>query len=74
MPSHRSATSLACDRVVQFRKQAQECKHRAAEARDPIDSDAWLKLAEEWLALANANEAARDVQYPPTVNGHPATE
>ena len=62
------------DKVVQFRRQAQDCKDRAAGARDPIDEDAWLKLAEEWLALASANEAARNVQNPPAVNAHPASE
>ena len=62
------------EKVIQFRRQAQDCKDRAAGARDPIDSDAWLKLAEEWLALANANEAARDVQNSPTVNECPASE
>ena len=63
-----------CDKIVQFRRLAQDYKDRAAGARDPIDSDAWLKLAEEWLALANANEAARDVQNSPTVNERPASE
>jgi uncharacterized alpha-E superfamily protein len=61
------------DRVDQFRRQAQDCKDRAAGARDPIDRDAWLKLAEEWLALARSNKAAEDLQNPPTVNGHPAS-
>jgi hypothetical protein len=63
-----------CDKIVQFRRLAQDCKDRAAGARDPIDGDAWLKLAEEWLALANANEVARDVQNSPTVNERPASE
>ena len=62
------------EKVIQFRRQAQDCKDRAAGARDPIDSDAWLKLAEEWLALANANDATRDVQNLPTVNERPACE
>jgi hypothetical protein len=62
------------EKVTQFRRQVQDCKDRAAGARSPIDSDAWLKLAEEWLALANANEAARDVQNSPTVNERPASE
>ena len=53
------------EKVIQFRRQAQDCKDWAAGARDPIDGDAWLKLAEEWLAFARANEAARDVQKPP---------
>ena len=61
------------DKIVQFRRQAQDCKERAAGARDPIDGDAWLKLAEEWLALANANEAD-DVQILPSVNERPASE
>ena len=62
------------DKVVQFRRQAQDCKERAAGARDPIDGDAWLKLAEEWLAFARANEAARDVQKPPAINVHSSSE
>ena len=62
------------DKVVQFRRQAQDCKERAAGARDPIDGDAWLKLAEEWLAFARANEAARDVPKPTAVNAHPSSE
>ena len=62
------------DKVVQFRRQAQDCKDRAAGVRDPIDEDAWLKRAEEWLALASANEAARNVQNPQAVNAHPASE
>ena len=62
------------DKVVQFRRQAQDCKERAAGARDPIDGDAWLKLAEEWLAFARANEAARDVQKPPAINAHSSSE
>lgn len=45
------------EKVIQFRRQAQNCKDRAAVARNPIDSDAWIRLAEEWLTLANASEA-----------------
>jgi hypothetical protein len=59
-------------KVDQFLRQAQDCKDRAAEARDPIDSDAWLKLADEWLALARSNKAAGEVQNRPAVNGRPA--
>lgn len=46
------------DRVDRWRRQAQDCKDRASEARDPIDGDAWLKLAEEWLALASSKEGS----------------
>jgi hypothetical protein len=44
--------------LIRFRQLAQECKDRAAEARSPVDEDAWLTLAADWLALANASEAA----------------
>ena len=62
------------DKGVQFRRQAQDCKERAAGARDPIDEDAWLKLAEECLAFARASEAARDVPKPPAMSLHPSSE
>jgi hypothetical protein len=44
--------------LIRFRQLAQECKERAAEARSPVDENAWLTLAADWLALAKANEAA----------------
>ena len=44
--------------LIRFRQLAQECKDRAAEARSPVDEDAWLTLAADWLALAKASEAA----------------
>ena len=62
------------DKIVQFRRQAQDCKERAAGARDPIDGDAWLKLAEEWLAFARAKEAARDVQKPTAIYANSSSE
>jgi uncharacterized alpha-E superfamily protein len=62
------------EKVIQFRRQSQDCEDRAASARDPIDGDAWLKLAEEWLALARANEVAESAQNPTAaVNGRPAS-
>jgi hypothetical protein len=45
--------------LIRFRQLAQECKDRAAEARCPVDEDAWLTLAADWLALARASEAAQ---------------
>lgn len=43
------------DQVVRFCSLAHDCKDRAIEARDPVDADAWAKLAAEWLALASAS-------------------
>jgi hypothetical protein len=35
-----------------FRKQAEECRQMAAKVISPLDKEAWLKLAEDWLRLA----------------------
>ena len=35
-----------------FRKQADECREQAAKAFSPLDKEAWLRVAEEWLKLA----------------------
>jgi hypothetical protein len=52
--------------LIRFRQLAQECKDRAAEARSPVDEDAWLTLAADWLALAKASEAAEAGHDAPT--------
>ena len=39
---------------------AEVCRDRAAEARNSIDAEAWLKLAEDWLEFARADEQGRD--------------
>jgi hypothetical protein len=43
---------MAEDDATRFRKQAEECRELAAEARSSLDKEAWLRLAEEWLKLA----------------------
>ena len=35
-----------------YRQKAEECWGQAAKAKFPDDEVAWLKLAEEWLQLA----------------------
>ena len=47
-----------------YRKNAEECLNRAAEARKSEDSDAWLLIAEEWLKLAEQFDAKRKVMTP----------
>ena len=42
-----------------YRKHAEECLDRAARARKPEDSDAWLSMAEDWIRLAVESEAER---------------
>jgi hypothetical protein len=37
-----------------FLVQAQECLRQAERARSPLDKEAWLRLAEEWMKLAQA--------------------
>ena len=36
-----------------YRKQAEDCRQMAAKAISPLDKEAWLKLAGDWLRLAD---------------------
>jgi hypothetical protein len=40
------------DDAAQFRKQAEECRQLAAIALKQSDKAFWLRLAEDWLKLA----------------------
>ena len=62
------------DEVVRFCSLAHDCKDRAVEARDLVDVDAWLQLAEEWLALASATLAADDRRNARNASGRSASE
>jgi hypothetical protein len=41
--------------VVRFRAQAEECRQQAERAISPLDKEAWLRLAGEWIKLAQAS-------------------
>jgi hypothetical protein len=47
------------DDSARFRKQAEECRAQAAKAVNPIDKEAWLRLAGEWLKMASSVDARR---------------
>jgi hypothetical protein len=36
-----------------YRKQAEDCRQMAAKAISPLDKEAWLKLAGDWLRLTD---------------------
>ena len=44
------------DDVLRFRKQAEEATGQAAKCISPLDKAAWLRIAEEWLKLAQSVE------------------
>ena len=44
--------------VLRFYQLAEVCRDRAAQARNSIDAEAWLKLAGDWLELARADKGA----------------
>jgi hypothetical protein len=46
--------------AARFRQQAEECREQAAKAFSPLDKEAWLKVAEEWIKLAMAVEERRE--------------
>jgi hypothetical protein len=42
-----------------YRAEADECRLLAEQASSPIDKEAWLRLATDWLKLAEAIVAVR---------------
>jgi hypothetical protein len=48
------------DDTERFRQQAEECRREAKKAISPLDKEAWLKLAADWLRLAQDIEARRN--------------
>ncbi|GLR87997.1 hypothetical protein [Bradyrhizobium iriomotense] len=42
-----------------FRKEAEECRQQAGKTVDPIDREAWLKLAADWAKLAEDDDRRR---------------
>jgi hypothetical protein len=42
-----------------FRKQADECRQQAEKAINPLDQEAWLRIAGEWLKMAAAADQRR---------------
>jgi hypothetical protein len=42
-----------------FRKEAEECRELAAKAISQLDREAWLRLAADWIKLAQSAEERR---------------
>jgi hypothetical protein len=47
------------DDASSFRKQAEEALQQAERAISPLDKEAWLRVAGEWIQLAETAEARR---------------
>jgi hypothetical protein len=47
------------DDAARFRKQAEEAREHAARVITPLDKEAWLRVAEEWLKLVESAENRR---------------
>ena len=50
--------------VLRFYQLAEVCRDRAAQARNSIDAESWLKLAEDWFEFARTDEQGRDNRAP----------
>jgi hypothetical protein len=44
------------ERAAECRRKAQECRDEAARAFNDADRQTWLRMADEWLALARSAE------------------
>jgi hypothetical protein len=47
-------------------RQAAECRRLADNARNPLDKDAWLRLADSWLQML-----PKQAEPPPDAEGWP---
>jgi hypothetical protein len=56
----RSGSSVS--EVAAFRKEAEECRQLASTSKKPEDKVFWLRLAEDWLKLAQQVENRRKKQ------------
>jgi hypothetical protein len=56
----RIISGAMSDDSEKFRRQADESRQQAAKAINPLDKEAWLRLAEEWIKLAQASERRGD--------------
>jgi hypothetical protein len=45
--------------AARFSKQASEAREHAAKAISPLDKEAWLQVAEDWLKLASSADDRR---------------
>jgi hypothetical protein len=48
------------DDYDRYRKQAEVAREQAAKAVTPLDKEAWLRIAEHWLRLAQNVERRLD--------------
>jgi hypothetical protein len=48
---------MSDDDAARFRMQAEECREQASKAVNPLDKEAWLRVAEEWLKLVSSVDA-----------------
>jgi hypothetical protein len=47
------------DDPIHFREQAEYCRLQAQKSSDPKEKAAWLKVASDWLQLAEGTEAGK---------------
>jgi hypothetical protein len=50
--------------VERFRSEAQECRQLAERTINPVDKEAWLRLAEDWIKLAETAAEKRPLGKP----------
>ena len=42
------------NRADEYRKNGDECRQQAERSRDPLDKECWLKIAQDWVKMAEA--------------------
>ncbi|RZN10332.1 hypothetical protein CWO91_13485 [Bradyrhizobium genosp. SA-3] len=55
----RADYSAMSDDAARYFRLAKNCLDEAEKATSPVDKEAWLKLREEWLAMAEKAQRSR---------------
>ncbi|WP_377830929.1 hypothetical protein ACFKHW_39905 (plasmid) [Bradyrhizobium lupini] len=55
---------MAGTNLDRFREEARECREFAAASVNPVDKEAWLRLAVEWQKLADEAEKRIPLKKP----------
>jgi hypothetical protein len=51
---------MNADKIQTYRDNADHCRRQASSTRDPETKASWLKLAEDWLSMAQSAERQTD--------------
>lgn len=63
---------VSADKIQTYRDNADHCRRQASSTRDPETKASWLKLAEDWLGMAQSAERQAESTSDPAPDTKPS--